>query len=196
MSLVKQEKLMKKEGTESTCVVCGKSYYVPPAHRKNSKSCSWACRNVLISGERTDLSERFWEKVSKTDTCWLWTAGTTKSGYGSIRINGAAKRAHRVAYEMLVGPIPEGAVLLHSCDTPACVNPAHLSIGSQKENIHDAIEKGRHCHGEKHWNYKISPQIIKDIQSAHVGGATGRAIAKHFAISESLVSKILSGKKL
>jgi hypothetical protein len=186
---------MKKEGTQSTCVVCGKSYYLPPSHRKNSKSCSWECRSVLISGERTDLSERFWAKVNKTDTCWLWTAGTTHSGYGSIRVKGKALRAHRVAYEMLVGPIPEGAVLMHSCDTPACCNPAHLSIGSQRENIHDAIEKGRTCHREKHWNYKISPQDIMDIQAAHIGGATGRAIAKHFSVSESLVSKILSGKR-
>jgi hypothetical protein len=84
--------------------------------------------------------------------------------------------------------------LLHSCDTPTCVNPAHLTPGTVKENIQDAIEKGRNCHGAKHWNYKLSPKDIADIRAAHLGGATGRAIAKHFDITESHVSHILSGR--
>lgn len=185
---------MKKEGTMSTCHRCGNAYYAPPAHREKRKFCSIACKAESQRGIRSGYEARFWKKVDKTDSCWLWTGSKNSAGYGQVRIGGRGKMTHRMAYEWLVGEIPEGLFLLHSCDTPACCNPAHLSTGNQKENMQDAIAKGRHYHGERHWAYKLSVQAIKDIRTAHLGGATGRAIAKHFSISEGAVSMILSGK--
>lgn len=79
--------------------------------------------------------ERFWEKVNKTDECWLWTAGTCKDGYGRFRLDGRVQQAHRVAYELLVGPIPEGLELDHVCRVTACVRPDHLEPVTHQENM-------------------------------------------------------------
>jgi hypothetical protein len=83
------------------------------------------------------LYQRFWAKVNKTDTCWLWTASTIR-GYGQIGAGGQFGKtlyAHRVAYEMLVGPIPEGLYLDHLCRVTRCVNPKHLEPVTNRENI-------------------------------------------------------------
>src|SRR5438105_2573404 len=82
-----------------------------------------------------DVVERFWAKVEKTDTCWLWTASTANGGYGAFVLNDVIVRAHRFAYELLVGPIPEGLQLDHLCRVRHCVNPAHLEPVTQQENI-------------------------------------------------------------
>lgn len=93
--------------------------------------------------------ERFWTKVDKTPgfgprgDCWLWTAGVGSTGYGQFGLGGRMVKSHRVAYELEVGPIPTGMYVLHSCDEKRCVNPAHLRIGTQQENIHDMDSRGR-----------------------------------------------------
>jgi hypothetical protein len=78
---------------------------------------------------------RFWSKVDKTDSCWIWVACKYKDGYGRFRLNGRCHRAHRVAYELLVGPIPPGLVLDHLCRNRACVNPSHLDPVTHQTNI-------------------------------------------------------------
>jgi hypothetical protein len=79
------------------------------------------------------LGERFWSKVRKTDDCWLWTAGLN-GGYGVYTIGGRPRPAHRLAYEELVGPVPDGLQLDHLCRVRRCVNPAHLEPVTSKEN--------------------------------------------------------------
>ena len=84
------------------------------------------------------LEERFWPKVRKTDGCWEWLANRTKSGHGHIGTGGANPKkvyAHRVAYELLIGPIPDGLELDHICRNPGCVNPAHLEAVTHRENV-------------------------------------------------------------
>lgn len=81
------------------------------------------------------LPPRFWAKVVKTDTCWLWVGGKNHYGYGSYRVNGFAAQAHRVAYEALRGRILDGMTLDHLCRNRDCVNPAHLEPVSLAENI-------------------------------------------------------------
>lgn len=92
--------------------------------------------------------ERFMNKVEKTDSCWLWTAGTNQKDYGhfSVTINGYQKhyRAHRFIYEYINGIIPEGLFVCHSCDTPRCVNPSHLWLGTASDNAVDSVNKKRH----------------------------------------------------
>jgi hypothetical protein len=78
--------------------------------------------------------ERFWSKVRPTGFCWEWTAATFTNGYGQFQMNGSPKLAHRVAYELLVGPIPEGLTLDHLCRVKHCVNPDHLDPVTQAEN--------------------------------------------------------------
>jgi hypothetical protein len=79
--------------------------------------------------------ERFWEKVNKTDTCWLWTGSSLFRGYGQLRVKGKLVLAHRFAYELTIGPIPLGLTLDHLCRTPACVHPQHLEPVTHAENV-------------------------------------------------------------
>lgn len=82
------------------------------------------------------------------DGCWRWTGATSPDGYGKWRDRGTRKilSAHRLMYEMEVGPIPPGMVVMHTCDCPPCVNPAHLRVGTQQDNLRDMASKGRHRH--------------------------------------------------
>lgn len=99
--------------------------------------------------KRRALRERFHEKVDRSggpDACWPWTAYRRVHGYGEIGAGGRRGRilkAHRVAYELENGPIPDGMVVRHKCDNPPCCNPAHLELGTQQDNIADMSERGR-----------------------------------------------------
>lgn len=108
------------------------------------------------------LENRFWAKVNKTDGCWLWTGAIEPAGYGKITVwkdhlnKWGVARTHRVAWEIANGPVPEGLLILHGCDVCNCVNPAHLFLGTQYANVHDAISKGRRNppRGANHWSAK------------------------------------------
>jgi hypothetical protein len=89
---------------------------------------------------------RFWDKIQcpdGPDGCWLWTGGKADHGYGTFWFNGRLTRAHRFAWTTFCGVIPAGSLVLHRCDTPACVNPSHLFLGSQSDNMTDCSTKGR-----------------------------------------------------
>lgn len=107
------------------------------------------------------VKERFWAKVAKAgpDECWLWAGSTRHGGYGSLRGEGSRTciSAHRYSYEQHKGQIPDGTVVCHSCDTPACVNPAHLWAGTELQNALDKERKGRGNHGWR-WSFK-APKI-------------------------------------
>ncbi|WP_369811150.1 HNH endonuclease signature motif containing protein [Hymenobacter mellowenesis] len=90
------------------------------------------------------VEERFWEKVViRQEGCWKWLAATTKGGYGRFKVGKFLAMAHKVSYQFINGPIPEGLLVRHTCDNPTCVNPAHLELGTQKDNMQDRIIRGR-----------------------------------------------------
>ena len=126
---------------------------VPLVRRPDPLPCACGCGRLAGPGKRfvhghwprRPLVERFWEKVVKTPTCWLWTAAA-QGGYGVIgdpHRKGRVLRAHRVSWELHDGPIPSGMDVLHRCDTPACVRPDHLFLGTAADNIADMFAKGR-----------------------------------------------------
>lgn len=93
-------------------------------------------------------AKKFWRNVQigEPDECWLWTGNTNKKGYGQIRIPRVGMvMAHRHAYTLINGPLEAGQVVLHACDNPPCVNPRHLSAGSNVDNMQDMVQKGRHA---------------------------------------------------
>lgn len=83
----------------------------------------------------TTVEARFWVKVDKTSDCWVWTGAVNSRGYGSFGLQGSMRQAHRVAYELLVGPIPAGLVLDHLCRNRLCVRPEHLEVVTNRENV-------------------------------------------------------------
>lgn len=90
--------------------------------------------------------ERWEANVERVKSgCWEWTGGKNRGGYGQLRVDGGRNKtpAHRFSYELHVGPIPEGMKVCHSCDNPGCVNPDHLWVGTQADNVHDMMAKGR-----------------------------------------------------
>lgn len=120
---------------------------------------------------RGTLEERFWSKVKKTNTCWFWTGGTNNMGYGMIGESVKPYRhtlAHRLSFELANGNIPQGMFVLHACDTPACVRPDHLSLGTQTDNMQDATQKGRVRKGASHPSH-LRPETVAhgDRHGAH-----------------------------
>lgn len=99
-----------------------------------------------------------------TDACWIWKGGQAGDGYGSFD----QERAHRVAYELFIGPIPEGRDICHSCDVPLCVRPAHLFPGTPKQNSEDMVTKGRSVRGEKQHSAKLTAELVKQIRELYV----------------------------
>jgi hypothetical protein len=85
--------------------------------------------------------------------CWEWYGAFNNYGYGSIRVDGLRVGAHRASYVAHVGPLPSNMQVLHKCDNPSCVNPDHLFLGTQSDNVYDMVHKGRHIHGTTHPNY-------------------------------------------
>jgi hypothetical protein len=96
---------------------------------------------VLVAINKSKFEECFIPEP--TTGCWLWINGNAKATYGAYRDSGKNYRAHRASWLLYCGEIPKGLYVCHKCDTPACVNPKHLFLGTQKDNIHDMIKKGR-----------------------------------------------------
>ena len=101
--------------------------------------------------------------------CWIWTGTVHGKGYGHIWYNGSCNKAHRVSYEVYVGEIPEGMVVMHRCDNPACVNPDHLILGTNQENMDDRNKKMRQAHGESHSKAKLTDELVRHIRSLPKG---------------------------
>lgn len=164
------------------------------------------------------LVARFWSKVNKTDGCWLWIGAIRRdNGYGAFMVGSRRdgdKRmdyAHRVSYALAHGPIPSGMLVRHGCDTPACVKPGHLSLGTQTQNMQDAAERGRTTKGDRH-PWRTNPELIRRGEGHHgakltddqvrairqrysEGGISQRQLGAQYGIQQGAVSAILRGKK-
>jgi len=142
--------------------------------------------------------ERFWRRVDKGGDCWLWTGSRNAAGYGRFQLAGRGGKyvgPHRFSYEMVNGPVPDGMVVMHSCDNPSCVNPAHLSVGTHKDNTADMIAKGRKSSaapkGSANGKAKLTPDQVRFIRASTLSqSATARALG----VSHGAVRGVLTGR--
>lgn len=144
---------------------------------------------------------RFWTKVSVgrgLDACWRWDASVVQGkGYGQFKLDGKMLHAHRLAYELIHGPIPGAMHVCHRCDNPSCVNPDHLFVGSAMDNVRDCMEKGRRrrgAWGEASNFAKITAEQVLDIREMARQSFPQWVIAEKHGISRPAVSVIVNRK--
>jgi hypothetical protein len=156
-------------------------------------------------GKRQSARLRFWQFVKVGDGCWLWQGGTNEGGYGSLSLRRGVKiYAHRLSFELNIGPVPLGLWVLHRCDNPRCVNPAHLFVGTRADNMRDAHQKGRTWfqvqpdklpRGATHHKAKLDEVKAGDVRARYaVGGVTQRTLAEEYNVSQSTIQAVLSGR--
>lgn len=132
--------------------------------------------------------------------CWLWTGATTggerPGSYGQLRLDRRMVLAHRAMYEAFVGAIPDGMHVLHRCDTPLCVNPAHLFVGTQRDNMRDRDAKHRRVapRGERHWAARLTADAVRRIRARWADGEAQAAIARDYGVSGCAVHLIVHRK--
>lgn len=142
---------------------------------------------------------RFLAKVSPEPNsgCWLWTGAAGDDEYGRVRYEGRVLRAHQAAYLLFRGPIRD-LMVCHKCDTPACVNPDHLFLGTGSDNQQDSVRKGRHAtakyfgsqRGERNGNAKLTAEDVQEIRVRRRKGECQKKIAEDFGVTRANISRI------
>lgn len=148
--------------------------------------------------ERRPLVERFEEKYipEPNSGCWIWTASSSKGGYGAMTIggrNGRAEKAHRISYQIYKGNFDKSLDVCHKCDNPSCVNPDHLFLGTHQDNMKDMQNKGRrHNHiGELHGMAILTQNDILEIRSSNL---PQRKLAAQYGVAQSQIWRIKNNK--
>jgi len=176
--------------------------YVIASDRLRGQLVSVRLPTMPKAGSGRDPVEHFWSKAGRAEDaipCWLWSGPFDKDGYGIFSTSRPfgpravrSFRAHRFSWELIRGPIPTGKLLMHHCDTPACVNPAHMSIATQLENNRDAFAKGRRrAAGEHNIKAKLT---AADASAIRASGERADVAAARYGVNATTIYSIRSGK--
>lgn len=184
---------------ETTCKECGKEFLVRKYQLKigTGKYCSHSCaaKNQKVES----LEKRFWDKVEKgaENECWEFKGFKNKDGYGKMsKGNSKLDSAHRISYRIHKGEIPEGMVILHTCDNPACCNPNHLLLGTQNDNIQDMMRKRRFIKHSGAKASKFTGKQIKEIRDKYTGKRGEKLkLSKEYNCSPTTITNILNNWK-
>lgn len=147
---------------------------------------------------KVSVDSRFWDKVNKgsVDDCWEYLGRLNHDGYGQFDHHNTASVAHRFSWELSFGKIPDGIYVCHKCDNPSCVNPNHLFLGTQKDNMEDMVKKGRGAdkRGRKNGKSVVNESIVREIRVLYSNGWSYQKIADNFGVSNGCVNHIINGR--
>lgn len=149
--------------------------------------------------KKAPVEVRFWKYVNKSDGCWEWVGNKHQQGYGLMGDSNRGKtlKSHRISWEIHNGPIPEKMCVLHKCDNTSCVNPNHLFLGTQQDNITDMVSKGRQRTGRMMGSTnpisKLTEAQVLEIR-ALVGTMTQKAISSLYSVGEMTISRVVNRK--
>jgi hypothetical protein len=148
--------------------------------------------------QKKDVRDRFMSHVCISDTtkCWEWTGHIAAKGYGYFRIDNKMVRTNRASYTIFTGHIADGLWVLHHCDNRKCVNPDHLFLGTQHDNILDmeAKKRSRHLSGESHGRAKLTAEQVAEIRKAHSDGQSIRSLGRQYGVAKTSIARIVHGK--
>jgi len=141
--------------------------------------------------------KRFWNRIhiGNPDQCWPWTAYTTDRGYGLFGFKGHNIKAHRQAWTLTFGPIPDGLCVCHHCDTRNCCNPSHLFLGTLADNNADCVSKHRQARGTKTGNSKLTKAKVIAIRELLKSDMMQTEIAHQYGVSPRAIRHILTGSR-
>lgn len=177
------------------CEFCGKPFVRPKdySHKQwqERRYCSISCgkRNEPKSDPRKRFEANYTPEPNSG--CWLWTGTIGREGYGQIKLNGKLWRAHRLAYELFIGEMPDGLGALHKCDNRQCVNPDHLYAGTTLQNNRDMFARGRAPLGEAKAQAKLTEAIVRAIRQSTEDHTT---LAKRYGVSRPAVRNARIGR--
>lgn len=139
--------------------------------------------------------ERLESRVAKRGECWEWTASRDKDGYGLFCLAGATSKAHRASWILFKGSIPSGLSVLHECDNRGCVNPDHLFLGTQLDNMRDCRAKNRHARldGKKNGHRRLTEEEVIKIRSGVYDGVSCDVIAERLGVWRTTIYDVING---
>lgn len=190
----------------STCESCGKKFEWYRAKKKTPRFCSGECRGKAVyqwrsrrgfswkekSDEEIEKMMKicFLDRIEKTESCWIWTGSKTNRGYGIFTITGKVMSAHRLAWKIHKGEIPNGLIIRHLCNNPICVNPDHLALGTFQDNSDDRVKAGNTQKGSKNNLAKLNESQVIEIKKLLKQGISGAEVGRRFGVTRSGINSI------
>lgn len=192
---------------EKICETCREKYLVRSDKKNTSKTCSKICKMSYLGRTSQEKLHERWEKqseqerikeakesfekfVEKNSGCWKWKGSSSgkKFNYGKITFHGKSYSAHRLSYEIYIGKIPDGMLVMHKCDNPECTNPDHLILGTHVDNKRDQIKKGRAS------MEKLNEEKVYEIKRKLENNVLHGSISEEYGISRTTIWSIQTGR--